>query len=156
MRDFYHMNLFLRFLIKILAFYHSNFYIISINLSIVIPITLNKIQGVTTMSRTYTAQRTSKRVVAVVITVLLAVITNIAISYASGISTYTVPPRPTMKSFEQHSGISTYTVPPRPVGKNLEQRSGISTYTVPPRPVGNSLDQHSGISTYTVPPRPTM
>ena len=102
------------------------------------------------MSRTITARRTSNRVMAVAITILIAVIANIAISYAAGISTYTIPPRPIVQTSTSHAGISTTTEPPRPVVTSATQHAGISTTTEPPRPVS----QHAGISTYTIPPRP--
>ena len=78
---------------------------------------------------------TAKRFRALVITVILAIVANIAISYASNITS-----GPATSSVRSHAGISTTADPPKP-------HAGISTTADPPKP-------HAGISTTADPPKP--
>jgi hypothetical protein len=77
--------------------------------------------------------RVAKRVRSLVITVIAIAVTNIALSYASGVSTIPDSPRP-------KSGVSTIPDSPRP-------KSGVSTIPDSPRP-------KSGVSTIPDSPRP--
>lgn len=86
------------------------------------------------MDKKSASSKSFRRIKAVAIIVLLTVITNFAVSYASGVSTTTDPPRPVSISVSQHSGVSTTTDPPRPVTQTATVHSGVSTYTIPPRP----------------------